>query len=387
MRNLINIRIPGPLDNSLIEKLWCIEVNENDEICSLKPMTCLQGIPIKGEDWYGDWLSPRGIDLQINGGLGLSFTDLNFEQLPQLNALLDLLWIDGVEAIAPTLVSCSVSSLRNALMVFREAREQSSKTRCKLLGAHIEGPFLSPTYKGAHELDQLCLPSLHALHERIRGFEKEISLFTLAPELKGSIEVIRKLKELGILISLGHSAANSEECIDAFDLGVSMITHCFNAMPELNHREPGPVGAALLKDEIAMGLIADGVHVHPKVALILHKLAANQLFLVSDALAPYGLQENYFKWDQRFVFIKEGSCRLEDGTLAGSTLPLLDGCKKLTNWTGDPSSAIWAATVSPRLLLQKGKKIQDFFIGRSLKELLRWQFHLESNLLNWNPAG
>ncbi len=386
MRNLINIRIPGPLNTSLNEELWCVHVDDKDQICSLKPMSTVAVPSLEDEDWDGDLLSPRGVDLQINGGLGLSFTDLDVQQLPQLNDLLDLLWSDGVEAIAPTLVSCSVSSLRNSLMALRQAREQSSHRRCKLLGAHIEGPFLAPTFQGAHDPNQICLPSLQALKERISGFEKEISLFTLAPELEGSIEVIRKLNELGILVSLGHSAANTEQCKAAFDLGVSMITHCFNAMPELNHREPGPVSVALLQDGIAMGLIADGIHVHPNMALILYKLAANRLFLVSDALAPYGLQEKYFLWDQRFLSIEEGSCRLEDGTLAGTTFPLLDGCMKLAKWTGDPSFAVWAATVSPRLLFQQGKKIQEFFIGRSLKELLRWQFHLESNLLNWKPA-
>ncbi len=386
MRNLINIRIPEALHASLNQQLWNIQIDENDSICALKPMLSGAAKYLHAEDWNGDWLSPRGIDLQINGGLGLSFTDLTFEQLPQLTKLLDLLWSDGVEAIAPTLVSCSVSSLRHSLMVFRKAREQCSLGRCKLLGAHIEGPFLSQAFKGAHDPKQLCLPSLDALNERILGFENEISLVTLAPELQGSMEVIRKLKELGILISLGHSAASTDESLASFQLGVSMLTHCFNAMPGLNHREPGPLGAALLQDEIALGLIADGVHVHPKVVVILHKLASNRLFLVSDALAPYGLQHNHSTWDKRDLFIEKDSCRLKDGTLAGTTLCLLDGCKRLAKWTGDPSSAIWAATVSPRLLLQKGKKIQEFFIGRSLKELLRWKFNLGSNLLNWKPA-
>ncbi len=386
MRNLINIRLPGPLNTSLNEDLWWIQVDDNDEIRALKPMITMQGVSLEGEDWGGDLLSPRGVDLQINGGLGLCFTDFNVEQLPQLNALLDLLWSDGVEAISPTLVSCSVSSFRKSLMAFRQARKHSSEKRCKLLGAHMEGPFLSPTFLGAHAPDQLCLPSLDALSERISGFEKEIALVTLAPELEGSIEVIRKLNDLGILVSLGHSAANTEECKIAFDLGISMMTHCFNAMPELKHRDPGPVGAALFQDEIAMGLIADGVHVHPNMAVILHKLASNRLFLVSDALAPYGLKETHFKWDQRVLSIDEGSCRLEDGTLVGTTLPLLDSCMKLAKWTGDHSSAIWAATVSPRLLLHKGKVLEDFLVGHSLKKLLRWNLNTDSQVLNWSIA-
>ncbi len=100
MRNLINIRLPGPLNTSLNEDLWWIQVDDNDEIRALKPMKTMQGVSLEGEDWGGDLLSPRGVDLQINGGLGLCFTDFNVEQLPQLNALLDLLWSHGVDETA-----------------------------------------------------------------------------------------------------------------------------------------------------------------------------------------------------------------------------------------------------------------------------------------------
>ncbi|AAP99238.1 MULTISPECIES: N-acetylglucosamine-6-phosphate deacetylase [Prochlorococcus] len=384
MRHLINIRLPSSLPFSLKESLWWIKVDEDGKILSLNPMS--DTTPVKGEDWSGDWISPRAVDLQINGGLGLSFVDLDIQQLPKLIELLDFLWAEGVEAISPTLVSCSIKALRNSLDVFRLARQQSSSSRCKLLGAHLEGPFLSKDFKGAHDSKHICLPSLLALEERIRGFEKEITLVTLAPELPGSLEVISKLRELGIIISLGHSAADSETSNLAFKSGVSMITHIFNAMPGLHHRFPGPIGEALSHGEISLGLIADGVHVHPNIASILQKLASDQIFLVSDALAPYGLSKNQFDWDKRVLLIEEGICRLEEGTLAGTTLPLLDGCKRFARWTKQPSAAIWAATVSPRIFLQKRKNIHEFFIGQSLQKLLRWHCNFDSNSLNWNIA-
>ncbi len=385
MRNLINIRIPCPCNELADEHLWWIKTNSNDQIISVNPMP--SDVSFAAEDWSGDWLSPRGVDLQINGGLGLTFTELKLDQLPTLIKLLDRLWIDGIGAIAPTLVSCSVAALRQSLEVLHRARKHTSHNRCKLLGAHLEGPFLAQSFKGAHNSKHLCLPSLLALNERIKGYEKEISLVTLAPELPGSMEVINKLKESGIIISLGHSAADCKVSNAAFNSGISMITHTFNAMPGMHHRAPGPIAEAISRGDIALGLIADGIHVHSQLAVILQQLASENLFLVSDALPPYALYEKEFKWDQRLLHIDQGVCRLDDGTLAGTTLPLLEGCKRLSIWTGQPSSAIWAATLSPRLALEKGKMIKEFFLGEPLNELLRWNLNSGPNLLNWIPAG
>ncbi len=136
MRNLFNIRIPDPSCSLSENILWRIKIDENEKIFSIDLMQ--KGLMIEGEDWQGDWISPRGVDLQINGGMGIDFTDLDFDKLPLLIQLLDRLWMDGVEAIAPTLVSCSVESLRRSLEVFRLVRQHNgSGGRCKLLGAHL----------------------------------------------------------------------------------------------------------------------------------------------------------------------------------------------------------------------------------------------------------
>ena len=385
MHWLVNVRLPHPFLTNSDENVWCIQLTENQIINSVVPMSLES--EISGEDWMGDFLSPMAVDLQINGGLGIAFPELTFKDIPTLYSLLDLLWNDGVEAIAPTIVTSSVASLRQALLVLREVRQEKAKHRCRLLGAHLEGPFLSKDFLGAHNQECLALPSLEALDERISGFENEISLVTLAPELPNSMVVINRLKELGIVVSLGHSSADSEIAKIAFDEGIAMLTHTFNAMAPLHHRSPGPVGAALSHGNIALGVIADGVHLHPEIIVLLQRLASKKLVLVSDALSPYGLPDGQYSWDKRVIFAKGGACRLENGTLAGVTLPLLEGCKRLAKWSGNFGASIWSATVSPRQVIKgKSLKIEEYLIGSSLDQLLRWKTNPEKNELFWRSA-
>jgi N-acetylglucosamine-6-phosphate deacetylase len=300
--------------------------------------------------------------------------------------LLDLLWSDGVEAIAPTLVTCGIKPLRNALAVLREARTQHRAGRCRLLGAHLEGPFLAESRRGAHPREHLASPTLTALETRINGFESEISLMTLAPELVGADAVIQRLRELGITVALGHSAANANTAGQAFSQGVGMLTHAFNAMPGLHHRAPGPVGEACRNGNIALGLIADGVHVDPTMAVLLQRLAPSQIVLVSDALAPYGLADGTHRWDERTLLVTKGTCRLEDGTLAGVTLPQLEGVKRLARWSKEIGPAIWSATIAPRQVIQSTCNIEEALLGQPLSDLLRWTQNAAGDL-QWANAA
>jgi N-acetylglucosamine-6-phosphate deacetylase len=312
------------------------------------------------------------VDLQINGGLGLAFPELTEADLPTLLQLLDTLWADGVEAISPTLVTCATADLRRALAVLQLAREQQRPERCRLLGAHLEGPFLEHDRRGAHPAQHLAMPSPAALQERIAGHENEIALLTLAPELPGALELTRQLAERGVVVCLGHSAATEAQAEAGFEAGVRMLTHTFNAMAGLHHRQPGPVAAAALRGDIALGLIADGVHVAPAMAVLLQRLAPQQLVLVSDALAPYGLPDGTYRWDERALIVEAGSCRLEDGTLAGVTLPLLEAVRRLARWSGDADGAIAAATLHPRRLLGDHRPIEALLLGLRLADTLRW---------------
>ena len=274
------------------------------------------------------------------------------------------------------------------MKVLKEAKKHTSKNRCRLLGAHMEGPFLCESYSGAHDIESICKPSISALNERIKGFEDHIALMTLAPELKGSLDVISRLRELNIVVSLGHSSADFDSAMNAFNNGVTMVTHTFNAMKGLHHRAIGPIGAAARRDDIFLGLIGDGVHVHSDMIRLLKILAPKQIVLVSDAISAYGLGDGSFNWDKRLITVENGLCRLPNETIAGSTLPLLDACKKIANWINDPSAAIWMATLAPRMVLsQKTMTAKSFLIGKNIQSLLRWKMNSCNQQLSWHLAA
>jgi len=372
------------------EQRWRVAIDRDGRIAALQPLP--PGSRGAGDDWQGDWLSPAGVDLQINGGLGLAFPELTPADLPRLEQLLELLWRDGVGAICPTLVTCAVGPLRQALAVLRQARQAHRPGRCRLLGAHLEGPFLAAARRGAHPQEHLAAPSLDTLEERIAGFHgpaevgpwadqlggegpaaADIALVTLAPELEGAAAVIDALNRRGVVVSLGHSQADEAEAAAAFEGGVRLLTHTFNAMAGLGHRAPGPIAAALARRDVGLGLIADGVHVAPSMAVLLQRLAPDRVLLVSDALAPYGLADGRHRWDNRTLLVENGSCRLEDGTLAGVTLPLLEGARRLAHWSGRPDWAIAAATVLPRQALGERRPLPSLLLGRPLADCLRWR--------------
>ena len=383
MRRITHVRLPQCPGTTPNQGLHWLTLSDEGVITELGPMP--PRAAMGGESWNGDWLSPRGIDLQINGGLGLAFPELSTDDLPRLLQLLEQLWRDGVEAIAPTLVTCGVEPLRRALSVLRQARSLHEQGRCRLLGAHLEGPFLATERRGAHPIEHIAQPCLAELERRITGFETEISLVTLAPEQAGAENLITHLNALGITVALGHTTATAEQAATAFDQGVGMLTHAFNAMPGLHHRAPGPVGEACRRGGIALGLIADGVHVHPTVAVLLQRMAGDQLVLVSDALAPYGLAEGEHRWDERVLQVQAGTCRLEDGTLAGVTLPLLEGCSRLARWSGDVDGAIWAATMAPRRVIGMDHSVEGL-VGQPIDHLLRWNLSEEGASLAWREA-
>ena len=367
MRRITDVRLPAPL-GSTVDQRHCLELDGDGVVVAIEAMA--DADRDRGEGWAGDWISPRGIDLQINGGLGLAFPELTPSDLPRLGELLEQLWADGVEAIAPTLVTCGIAPLRQALTVLRQARMQHQPGRCRLLGAHLEGPFLAEARRGAHPIEHLANPSLAALNQRIDGFESDIALVTLAPELEGAAAVIRGCGAR-ITVALGHSSATADQAATGFDQGVGMLTHAFNAMPGLHHRAPGPLGkpaaagtspgpdrrwGARASDDggaaAAAGTKANGAG--------------------EDALAPYGLADGEHRWDERVLLVQNGTCRLEDGTLAGVTLPQLEGVKRLATWSGDAGAAIWGATMAPRRVIGTAETLEDALVGQPLMHLLRW---------------
>lgn len=381
---IANAQLPG------YAGLYWLRV-ERGAIAELMPMDALeQPLPSDDEvlDVEGDWISLGGVDLQINGALGLAFPEVRSQDQEKLTEIAQYLWQQGVDAFLPTLVTTSLENIGRSRSVLAQFTPTTTKPAAKLLGIHLEGPFLNPEKRGAHPAEHLRPLTLEQVKQVMGDRPDFITVLTLAPELDSTQQIIPYLKSLGITVSLGHSQATAAQAKTAFQQGASMVTHAFNAMPGLHHREPGLLGAALTTPGVHCGFIADGHHVSPLMLELLIRLCrskdpqraiAQDLFLVSDALAPLGLPDGMYPWDDRQIQVTAGTARLLDGTLSGTTLPLLVGVQNLVQWgICPPGEAIALATEAPR----KAIGLPGMGIGQPA-HLLRWHYDPSTCQLNW----
>ena len=376
-----HLRLPGE------PGFWCFRLDEQAVVRDLRPEVPhgAEGRHHHHWDWQGDWLSPAAVDLQINGLQGLWFAHLEPEHLDRLHQALAWLRRQGVDAVCPTLTTAPPARLRRSLALLRRVRGQQGGAEARLLGAHLEGPFLAVSKRGAHPRRHVQPLKLEHLKQLMDGFSAEdVALLTMAPELDPRHEALDWLVEQGTVVGLGHTEASQTQAAAAFAAGARLLTHTFNAMPSLHHRAPGPVASACMAPEpVFLGLIADGVHVAPAVAVLLTRMAPGRVVLVSDALAPYGLAEGRYPWGRRWITVQQGTCRLKDGTMAGTTVGILEGACRLARWSRNPDEAILAATVRPRACLGHGGTVVQHLRGTALARLLRWRWQPEADRLSW----
>jgi N-acetylglucosamine-6-phosphate deacetylase len=349
-----------------------------DPMEAIAPIPPAAGLPIL--DVAGDWISPGGVDLQINGALGLAFPDLSLDQTATLHQICAFLWEQGVDAFLPTLVTTSIANIHRALAAIATVQRQPT-SGAQILGVHLEGPFLNPEKRGAHPAEHLQPLTPDHVAQVLGDLGPIVRVITLAPELDPSQQIIADLVAQGMVVSLGHSQATATQAQQAFDQGATMVTHAFNAMPSLHHRQPGLLGAALTDPRVACGVIADGVHVSPTMLDLLLRIGRGGrsprtypegLFLVSDALAPLGLPDGRYPWDDREIEVYHGTARLPDGTLSGTTRPLLAGVTYLVQQDlCSLPEAIALATLAPRRALG----------------LSPWPTDTPIHLLRWTAAG
>jgi N-acetylglucosamine-6-phosphate deacetylase len=255
-------------------------------------------------------IAPGFIDLQVNGFGGHDAID----GPEAIAAIAELLPRTGVTGFLPTLIS---RPLPEGAAFVAAAAGGLGTGAARVLGAHLEGPFLSRERRGAHDIRCLQLPALELV---ARVLERPPRMMTLAPELEGGLEAVRALTCAGVVVSLGHSAASYDQAVAAVDAGARFATHLFNTMPPLHHRAPGLVGAVLDDRRITAGIVADGVHVHPSlVALAACAKGAGRLALTTDQVAAAGAPPGRYRLGGREVFREGDAVRLADGTLAGST--------------------------------------------------------------------
>lgn len=288
--------------------------------------------------------APGLVDLQVNGfaGVDLLATDASGYAVVG-EALLET----GVTAYLPTLITAPEPTLVAAL---REVPDQAPGAR--ILGVHLEGPFLSPVRLGAHPADARRDPDT-ALLERLLA-AGPVRLVTLAPELPGALELIDLLRGRGITVSLGHTDATAAEARAAFDHGARTVTHVFNAMRPLAHRDPGVIGVALARPEVVVQAIVDGVHLDPDIVRILWRVAGGRLALVTDATAATRLGEGTPTLGGNRVVVSRGAARRADDLLAGSTVTLIEAVRNLVAAGATLAEGLEAASAVPARVLGWG---------------------------------
>ena len=271
---------------------------------------------------------PGFIDLQFNGGFGHDFT-AHPETMWDVAAALPRY---GVTAFLPTIITSPLDTIAAAQAVVTTWRPRDFAGAAPL-GLHLEGPFLNPQKKGAHNPAHLRPPDDAAAARWSPG--TGVRLVTLAPELPDALPLVRSLSDRGVLVSAGHSTATYDQAKAGIDAGIRYGTHVFNAMPPLQHREPGLPGALLTDPRTVVGLIADGVHTHPAVvSLVWQALGPSRLNLVTDAMAALGVPPGTHRLGDFDVIVDATSARLPDGTLAGSILALDEALRNLIAMTG-----------------------------------------------------
>ncbi len=322
-------------------------------------------------DLGDDILAPGYVDLQVNGGDGLMLNDApdihTLRRMASAHARL------GTAALLPTLITDTPERTRAALQAVAEAVAEGVEG---IAGLHLEGPHLSLARKGAHDraLIRPMTDEDEALLVRARTSIPVLKM-TIAPESVTEAQV-RRLRAAGILLSLGHTNADYATCMAYAAAGVGLVTHLFNAMSPLGHREPGLVGAALDCPGLSAGLIADGFHVHPAAirAALAAKRGPGRIFLVTDSMAPAGTGVTEFRLNGREIRRSGGRLTLADGTLAGADLDFTRALRVMVDAVGLPlEQALAAATSIPAGLagmdagrLVPGQRFRAIRLARTL---------------------
>ncbi len=262
------------------------------------------------------------VDIQINGAFGVDFSSADDEGWDRVAAALTA---TGVTSFQPTYITAPLGALVSGLHTAIEARaRQAGSGSARIIGVHLEGPFLSPVRHGVHEARYLIDPTPEAVDRLLNAPGREIlTMVTLAPELPGALDAVRRLTKAGIRVSVGHTDAVAAQITAAADAGATLVTHIFNAQRGLAHREPGVPGATMADRRFYCGLIADLHHVAPEICGLIWKGARGRVVLVTDAIAAAGMPPGSYELSGIPVMLSEdGVPRNADGTIAGSALTL-----------------------------------------------------------------
>lgn len=326
----------------------------------------LSGDEIK--DIEGLYLLPGLIDEHFHGANGhgvLNATAEDFVKIAEFEAT------RGVTTIIPTLSSYPDEDVYSCIDSIKQAMKQEF-FGSRILGLHLEGPFLSERYRGAHNPANLKSPTVERLSGFLEAAEGCVKVLTLAPELEGAIDTIKYAVSKGIAVEIGHSEASYQEAVAAIDAGATISTHTFNAMVPLNHRNPGILGAVLTDDRLHCEVMADLGHVAGAIVKLIYRAkGVDRVNIVSDSTNFAGYPDGEYSEAAKKYIVKNGIAYLENGTITGSVYTVFDGVRNCVREVGIPlEDAVKMASYNPAVSLKienetgsiaKGKRA-DFFL-------------------------
>ncbi|MBY0404529.1 MAG: N-acetylglucosamine-6-phosphate deacetylase, partial [Cyanobacteria bacterium] len=319
------------------------------------------------------------IDQQINGGLGCLF---NQSTISEIYRLLEKLPSYGITSILPTVITAPHMDMITAVNTLEEVIHLGKTTQCRVLGIHLEGPFLNPKFRGAHPEADILPKALVELQDLI---SPNLKIMTLAPEMDPHGDMIRLLIDRGVHVNLGHSGATFLEAKQAFRLGAKGVTHLYNAMTPFHHREPGLIGAALNDDGVSVEVICDGFHVHPEaIRTAVRCKKPENIILVSDAQSLAGLEDgaSVIFGNQPVTNLKGRAVNTE-GHLAGSTVFLNECVKNLIKWKILPlGHAFQTVTQNPAKFIGMGDHLGRLSPG-CVADMVLWHPETLDPMATW----
>ncbi|MGM0754292.1 MAG: N-acetylglucosamine-6-phosphate deacetylase [Bacillota bacterium] len=296
---------------------------------------------------HGYSVVPGMIDIHIHGVNGADTMDAKREALDTMTGTLPK---EGTTSFLATTMTEGSDAIEKALKATADYMSKHQRDgQAEILGIHLEGPFINPDKAGAQPLNRIQKPSVDTFKHWQALSQNHIKLVTLAPELDDDYELIRYLKGNGIVASVGHSGATFDQVGEAIDAGLSHVTHLFNQMSGLHHREPGIVGASFLRQELMVELISDGIHVRPEVIqLAFNQITDERLILITDSMRAKCLKNGQYDLGGQMVTVKDGKALLDEDTLAGSVLKMKDAFTNIQTFTtSDMRSAVKMTAENP----------------------------------------
>ncbi len=308
--------------------------------------------PISGAivvDCRGMKICPGFIDTHCHGALGKDVT----EGADSVLEVARYKATQGTTAFVPTVLTGPIEMMRWAALEIKRTMDCENPDGATILGSHLEGPFINPNFRGAQPENTAQPPNLYETQQFLGDLGETLRIFTLAPEMPNAEQVVKLLSKRGVLVAAGHSDCTYQQMTRAIGWGIRHLTHTFNAMRGIHHREPGMIAAAIDSDEMWFGFIADLIHVHEWVLkFFINAVGLNRCVLVTDAICAAGMPEGEYTLGGQYVVVKGRAPRLINGRLAGSMLTMIQGVRNLAEKAGiGLAGAIKMASENPARML------------------------------------